>query len=482
MYNAAPSHEGFYAETDSHARLNPNFREAALGHASTLHPESGRGRVVLARKDEGRWDQRSFPIAELPEVIPLYAGQPDSYITQQRYAFRRTVSQLVELQAMFAELDFYNVPELRGMDARGVLKDILILLEDEQIPYPSLAIYSGRGLHLIWLHTPIPREALPRWIACQEHLGRILKPFGWDRGAKDGARVLRLCGTVNSKSGEVVEEIRGIKDRYDFETLCSEILPIGRAELRDIRIQRAARDAKLPRESRQRPAKWFTQAGLAEARITDLQRLRSIRWFGDLPPGQRDYWLFVAATSMSWLVDDLQALQREMFALAKEAGKWDGRESRSRLSAVMKRARMAADGQTVQWGESRVDPRYRFRNETIIELLEITPEEEREMVTLISKNERQRRHRETDMKRRREAGTIPRDKYLSEALAREREPVIVRLRGEGMGLRQISRETGYPLKEVHRLSNRIDKGCSQSAPLYGRDSHPVGSAFGEDPR
>ncbi len=97
MESATPSHGEFYAETDSPARLNPNFREAALGHASTLHPESGRGNVVLARKDEGRWDQRSYPIAELPEVIPLYAGQPDSYITQQRYAFRRTVSQLVEL-------------------------------------------------------------------------------------------------------------------------------------------------------------------------------------------------------------------------------------------------------------------------------------------------------------------------------------------------------------------------------------------------
>jgi len=481
MYNAAPSHEGFYAETDSHARLNPNFREAALGHASTLHPESGRGNVVLARKDEGRWDQRSYPIAELPEVIPLYAGQPDSYITQQRYAFRRTVSQLVELQAMFAELDFYNVPELRGMDARGVLEDILILLEDEQIPYPSLVIYSGRGLHLIWLHSPVPREALPRWIACQEHLGRALRAFGWDRGAKDGARVLRLARTVNSKSGEVVEEIRGIKDRYDFETLCSEILPLGRAELRDIRVKRAEKDARMPPETRQRPARWFTQAGLAEARITDLQRLRSICWFGDLPPGQRDYWLFVAATSMSWLIDDLQALQREMFALAKEAGKWDGRESRSRLSAVMKRARMAADGQTVQWGGTRVDARYRFRNETIIELLEITAEEEREMVTLISKDERLRRHRETDMKRRREVeGKVPREKYT--ATAEQRKIRAGELRARGMTQREIAGILGCSQQEVSRLIKGLDKRIQGCAPLYGRDSHPVGSAFGEEHR
>ncbi len=230
------------------------------------------------------------------------------------------------------------------------------------------------------------------------------------------------------------------------------------------------------------PRDGSTQAGLAEARITDLQRLRSIRWFGDLPPGQRDYWLFVAATSMSWLiVDDLQVLQREMFALAKEAGKWDGRESRSRLSAVMKRAKMAAEGQTVQWGESRVDPRYRFRNETVIELLEITPEEEREMVTLISKDERRRRHRETDMKRRRGVeGKVPREKYT--ATAEQRKIRAGELRARGMTQREIAEILGCTQQEVSRLIKGLDKRIQGSAPLYGRNPHPVRAGVGEEPR
>ena len=56
-----------------------------------------------------------------------------------------------------------------------------------------------------------------------------------------------------------------------------------------------------------------------------------------------------------------------------------------------------------------MDPRYRFSNQRIIEELEITGEEEREMRTIISDDERRRRDRERDEKRRREAGAMFRD-------------------------------------------------------------------------
>jgi hypothetical protein len=43
-----------------------------------------------------------------------------------------------------------------------------------------------------------------------------------------------------------------------------------------------------------------------------------------------------------------------------------------------------------------VSPRYKFRNDTLIEWLEITPEEERKLKTTISGDERRRRNHERD--------------------------------------------------------------------------------------
>jgi hypothetical protein len=53
---------------------------------------------------------------------------------------------------------------------------------------PTLAIGSGRGLYLLWLHQPIPRAALPRWTACQKVLWEVLKRLGANRAMIGGDR------------------------------------------------------------------------------------------------------------------------------------------------------------------------------------------------------------------------------------------------------------------------------------------------------
>jgi hypothetical protein len=462
MSLATPSPEGYYADSSSKSRLNPKFREAASDHAGMLHPEGCRGRVVIAHKDGERWKQRSYDVSDLPEIIPAVAGLEDAYISQQRFYFKRTITQLQQLGALFVDVDFHTVPELAGMDARGVLEDVLIALERARMPAPTMAIASGRGLYVIWLHGAIPRAAIGRWNACQKQLWEILRPFGADRGALDAARVLRLAGTRNSKSGAVVEQIAPAGEVWNFDDLAEEILPYSREELYDLRIQRAARDARKPRESRQRPPQGFTQTTLWEGRLGDLQKLRALRWFeGDLPPGQRDHWMFLAGVAMSWIAVP-QVLRRELWELSKEAATWNDAESGKRLSAIMKRAHMAAKGERVEWNGIQIDPRYRFKNSTIIELLEIEDWEQEEMSVIISSDEARKRHREREKERRREAGAMERSEYLGMASHNRRE--AVRLRQEGRKVREIA--DTLKLSSDHVKTILRGEGV-KSVPLYG---------------
>lgn len=104
---------------------------------------------------------------------------------------------------MYADLDYYKVPDLADMPVRGVFTMALEALARARLPRPSLAVSTGRGLALVWRHTAVDRTELVRWNFCQSRIWGALRSVGSDRAATDAARVLRLVGTVNSRSGSL---------------------------------------------------------------------------------------------------------------------------------------------------------------------------------------------------------------------------------------------------------------------------------------
>jgi DNA-binding CsgD family transcriptional regulator len=428
-------------------------------HARILHPPERPGSVAVARKlSPEKWEERAYPIGELSNVLPALAGVDDVYLSTQRFWGWRRITQLAELGALYVDLDYYKRPALQAMHPLAILEDAQGYLERARIPAPSLAISSGRGLYLLWLHGPVPRAALPRWNACQKELWESLKPLSADRQALDAARVLRVIGTRHSGAGMLVEALTPPGEVWDFDALADEILPWTRAEMHDLRTQRALR---RPQEPPRKPPQGYSAETLWEARLSDLQTLRRIRWFGELPPGQRDLWLFVAGVAMSWLVEPF-LMTRELFALAREAGSWSEPEAASRMQAVFKRAHMARRGQRLEFGGVEIDPRYRFRSQTIIELLEITSEEERQMITLISEDERRRRDRERKEQERRRAGVQDRA-----AVAAQRNVEAHKLRSEGQSVSQIAQALGLSKRQIQRYLKTSTEGGDMSVRLYG---------------
>jgi hypothetical protein len=413
-----------------------------LEHGSLVHG-GGKGLVSIAhRTPKDRWRERVHAVEAALELLGQCAGERDVYLSTQRFRGRRRLAYLLSLSELYADLDYYRVPRLAGADPRRVLELALGALGDAGKPEPSLAVSSGRGLYLLWLHDPIPRAALPRWEACQRELCRVLKPLGADGMALDAARVLRVVGTRHAGAGAMVEALTPAGPAWSFNELADRVLPVARAELADLRVQRAFRRARSPSERLSSPPEGFTQATLWEARLSDLQTLRELRWFGEPMPDFRDRWMFVAGVGMSWLAIPA-VLQRELFALAREVGGWNEGRTRSKLHAVFARSRAAARGEKVEWRGMKLDPRYRLKNQTIIEALEITADEEREMRTLISNDERRRRDRE------RKNPEMSRQEYLVRAAKRRAE--ARRLAADkGLSIRQIAKELGISKSAVQQ--------------------------------
>lgn len=380
--------------TDRRSRL------AAFGpaqHVQALHPRNGRlngglrhGTVSFGQRVRGYerpWKEWTVDVTEAAHVAADLVARgeaADLYFSQQAFRGWRRIAQLSTLGALYQDLDYRKRATHAGKPPEAVAEGVLAALDDAKVPAPSYITATGRGLCVVWLHDLLPRAALPRWQAVQKCTAEVLTPFGADKMAIDAARVFRVAGSTNSRADPLDATVRmvwcnGFTEtpfRHVFSDLADEVLPYTRAELHSLAVERAARKA-AGRDRSGAPATKLTVATWAETMLTDLQRLRAHRYpEGAIASGERDRWLFCAASAMAWLAPP-EVLERELAALAHEAAGWRGAETRSRMSAALARARMAAAGSRLEWDGKEVDPRYRLKAGTVIDWLEIEPGEMR---------------------------------------------------------------------------------------------------------
>ena len=436
-----------------------------LAHARYLH-DSGKGKVTVGQKTSleppNDWSQTSHSVEELYEVLPTYAGLNDVYITQNRFYGSRSTERIAQLSALYSDLDYYKHPdpELADMHPIAVRDLALDTLLRAQIPFPSLITFTGKGLALVWRHEPVLGHRLSKWKRCQQVIFETLKPLGADGGAIDAARVLRVVGTYNFKSGKLVESIfENLDEVWQFDELKDEILPLTQEEFTERHARRQENGDKLLSGATRRPSKGrrdgrkgFALTTPFESRIEDLRRLLELRGMEKLPPGGRNEWMYIAAVSLSYLVAP-EALEKRMIELGRKYAGWSEADTRSCISTVLSKARSAADGETLEWKGQQRGPRYWLTNEEIIRRLKITPDEERHLNTIISKDTKRQRDRKRKEHKRRSEGVVPREEY--EADRRESRQhnrhLAKELKAQGMSLREIGCELGISHMQVKRL-------------------------------
>ena len=178
----------------------PVFSEQQALEHILRHHAGADGWITLSRREGGRYKQYHYRVDQLAEVIPEWIG-PDVYFSQNTfYKPARKIEHIRQLRALYVDVDCY----LLNFDPEWVIASMTMELFRTKMPEPNFIIFSGRGLVLVWLIEPVPPQALPLWQAVENYLVRQLRAFGGDVKASDAARILRLAGTVNSKSHEPV--------------------------------------------------------------------------------------------------------------------------------------------------------------------------------------------------------------------------------------------------------------------------------------
>lgn len=417
------------------------------------------GYFSILTKRENEMKQDSFPLPEMPFVISHIDRRWDSWLSVNDFFRRnRRVVNLLRINANFLDLDTYRVENLIDLKPEQSTSLLLEYCQNKEIPIPSLILFSGRGLQVKWvLEKPLPKEALPRWNALQRHLAKRFESFGGDPMALDASRVLRIDQTVNTRSGEVVRilYVHGDKSNpihYDFDMLANNFMPYTREEIALLREARKQKDnvKKEMRLNKPNMVLWkFSQESLHWARILDLRTLCSSRGWEQEgnPEGFRYPFTFLGAISLSWITPPTLEypgrLYSELEALTRLfAPNWTGAKIRSHVPFIYRQWQGGSD-------------RFKYTTQKAIDWLQITPEEERSLKTLISKNEKRRRFKEAIKKVRRARGVISRAEYEAQALQRK---------GEALGMkknrnsyREIALKLGVTVRHAIRLIEGGDK-------------------------
>lgn len=409
--------------------------------------------VAICQKAQGEWHEKMVSHENAQFAAAAVSGAYDCYISQHGFSSRnRRIQSVRALTSCWADLDYYKVPGLADREPSEVLNAIMRALP--WLPMPSLLFSSGQGAYIEWAFTrPLDAAQLDKWQQVMDALVTMLEPFGADHNAKDASRVLRIVGTVNSKSGRPVTAVE-TGPRIKFESLQCAVLDAfneinARTQPADTTIvgsdNGCAQDAtprKPSNASDKQRAQSIKPYELALARLTDYKTLAQLRGKPRLTDGRHRF-LYCFAISMCWYRADVQGVIDECASFAAEHFADARRYTAKRIGSVLER--LEHKNMPRIWNGNRVANRYRLKNSTIIKMLAITPEEQRHMKTLINTQEKQRRREE----RRRAAGMVERAEYL--ATAEQRRDAVLELRRQGKAAATIAAELGMTRQRVYQI-------------------------------
>jgi len=418
---APPSAQYRQLSLDLSEPINHHDRIHHAAHGAVLYWESAKG--------ENRWT-KIMPGDPAQKILSGFSGRKDTYLTVNQFHAWRNVRQLKSLRCCYVDID-----------GNADLDAALDALQAAKVPAPSFVVFSGRGLHCYWTLEPVPAQALPVWQRIQDTLVAALTTVGSDHKARDCTRLLRLVGSVNGKNGQ---EVRGLvlSDAvWRLHEMANEVLGARKAEVFDFAAASARKRKPTGRPHTGSIYDWWHLV------YRDLIAIADHYWFGGVPDGHRDQILFLMSVALSWfahpdvLKDEIVHTARTFTPTLTVA------EVETQMAAAISRAQTAASGQTVLWRDTQVDPRYRFKAETLREWLGdlIAPELHGHLRALAPADVIKQRKQERDATR--WSGKNTGQGYR--AGNEEKHATARILKAQGHSIRSIAAELGVSVSTVH---------------------------------
>ena len=392
---------------------------------------------IMQLKNKEVVDIKNYKGMTVLEALEKHTGKKDVFITpNSTYNGRRDSKNIRQFRALYIDLD-YNAYSFNQL-----VYEMWELVLDKKIPKPTMVVASGRGAHVYWRIEHAPYQALSTWQELEDYLCKQLKHLGADEKATDAARVLRLPDTINSRNNaECKVMIINDKITYSMYDLRDKYLKWKPKAFKEIEVENKVNNKKI----KSKVLQFFTSYTLHIARAEDILTLCKLRKYK--VTGYRNmilhcyaYWIGVTTRESSKLAEVVNELNNSFTESLKQ----------NEVDAILRCVPKAIDKfldyeQGLRSGEvkrvskgMRDKGGYWYKNETLIERLDITLEEQKHLKTIISTEVKYDRRRVKDRedkkeRRRNEQGLTPKQQELKDLKVK-----VLELKEKGLSIRKIA--------------------------------------------
>lgn len=380
---------------------------------------------------------KNYKGSNLQEIINVYNRDKDIFITpNSTYNGKRDSKNIRQLRALYVDLDY------KDYEFNDLVYRVWDLVNEEKIPEPTMVVASGRGAHVYWRIEHAPYQALATWQELEDYLCKQLKYLGADSKATDAVRILRLPDTINSRNN-VKCKVMIINDEttYSMYDLREKYLKWKPKAFKVVEIENKINNKKV----KSKVLQFFTSYTLHIARAEDILTLCKLRKYK--VTGYRNmilhcyaYWIGVTTRESSKLAEVVNELNNSFTESLKQ------NEVDAILRCVPKAIEKFLDyEQGLRSGEvkrvskgMRDKGGYWYKNETLIERLDITLEEQKHLKTIISTEVKYDRRRVKDRedkkeRRRNEQGLTPKQQEMKDLKVK-----VLELKEKGLSIRKIA--------------------------------------------
>ncbi|HFT7948441.1 TPA: hypothetical protein ACGR77_005955 [Pseudomonas aeruginosa] len=351
-------------------------------------------------------------LSKLKETLTDLKDVVDVYATVNQFTFTRKLENLIYTTMFYSDLDIYHT-DFKNISKEDFIEKVLNYCDEKKIPEPNLMIYSGNGFYLKWLFSEKCNRyefTLDKYKIAQKAINELFQFLGADSKALDASRVLRLPGSINSKTGKKCEVIyfnderKSAQDLFDafsqfYTPEPAKPLKSRSKKVVDDETEKQEKPAKqklllVKRDSSKAPKKTLSGPQLAKARYDDLQKLIEIR--NNNVENSRMTFLF-------WLLNfkslcgatNFVDFESDAYEIAEKLNFKKHEWSLEELSTLEKKVKKHNDGykKVVKQNDEyfKLSNLYTPKNQTLIDIFQITDEEQMKLKTIISTSEKNSR-------------------------------------------------------------------------------------------
>ena len=386
--------------------------------------------------------QWSYPVSDARAVLEAHKGLIDCYVSTNESTFKRREADVNALTMLTCDLDTYKSEKYHSTSHERLITDVKAVCVSFCLPYPSI-VYSGNGYYLKWIFiskvkvnpnsyvSKIDKKKrefqivtpIDVWKAAQIAINRIFTDFGSDTNALDASRVLRMCGTINSKTGKMAELLE-FNEKVSYEEMLEILKPHTTSDdinsLSPLPKIKSEKEKKKPalevvkfesveKSLKNTPHKNFipkNRLSLAIERYKDLLKLIKLRG-GVVQEGQRmNFLLWILNFKCIAGAVHIGNFDEEALKMGNKIFNGDdfGLDDLSTLRNKLEEYNLRRAKNPQDFNKFETIPLYTPTSQTLIAKLNITKDEQAHLKTIIDKDEVKERAKNRKYNERRAKG------------------------------------------------------------------------------